>query len=156
MIDTNILGRLADVDSLQHAEVRTAVAQLHQQHHLLYFTPQIKREFLGIAERPKGSGAENNGLGLSKSKSISVLNSFKRNMKYLTEKTESDRWFDILYNRFGGGRKVHDLYITASMLAYDIKTILTYNEKDFADVRDAGYIDILIPPAVLQDHTEQL
>lgn len=151
MIDTNILGRLADKHSSQHTEAKTVISILHKQQCQFYFTPQIKREFLNFAERPQGSGVEQNGIGFTKEQSIFILNHFKTQMIYIHDIVEIDRCFDQLHKQFGGGRNVHDLYIAASMIAHYINTILTYNEKDFKSVEDAGFIQILTPSTVLQN-----
>lgn len=153
MIDTNILGRMADVESPQHDEVQSATTILLLQNHLLCFTPHIKREFLDFAERKKGAGIHKNGLGLSKLQAISLIQTFKTNFLYIHDSSEIDRWFDQLHQQFGGGRTVHDLNIAASMLAHEISTILTYNDKDFKPVSDAGYIHILHLQNVVQSNT---
>jgi len=150
MLDTNILGRFADRADPQYKVTESAIHLLQKQGDILTFTPQIKREFLDFAERPKGTGPGKNGLGLTSTQARALIEQFKTTITYRLDIPEVDIHFDILHKRFGGGRTVHDLNIVASMLAHGINTILTYNERDFAVVRDTGIITLVTPNQVLQ------
>ncbi len=61
LIDTSILGRLANVSDAQHAVATHAVLELHRRGEVLHVTPQVMIEFRNVATRP----VANNGLGLS-------------------------------------------------------------------------------------------
>lgn len=154
MLDTNILGRLADPTDPKWNDTKSVTELLRDQGNDLSFTPQIKREFLDISERPKGSGPGKNGLGLTNQQSRQCIMLFKSLFTYRADTPGIDIRFDVLHDRFGGGRTVHDLNIVASMQAHGINTILTYNERDFAPMRDAGLIIILTPDRVLYDQSQ--
>jgi predicted nucleic acid-binding protein len=61
LIDTTILGRLANVSDIQHAVAARAVLELHRRGEVLHVTPQVMIEFRNVATRPVAV----NGLGLS-------------------------------------------------------------------------------------------
>jgi len=77
MIDTNVLARFADQDSVQHQIAVEALRLLQGAGHLPVFNSQIKREFLDVAERPKGSGPGKNGLGLAKEQARELIEQFQ-------------------------------------------------------------------------------
>ena len=52
LIDTSILGRLANVSDVQHAVATRAVLELHRRGEILYVTPQVMAEFRNVATRP--------------------------------------------------------------------------------------------------------
>src|SRR5437868_3248937 len=60
LIDTSILGRLANSADASHAVATRAVVELHRRGEALHVTPQVLIEFRGMATRP----AALNGLGL--------------------------------------------------------------------------------------------
>jgi hypothetical protein len=61
LIDTTILGRLANAKDVQHAMAAHAVLELHRRGEVLHVAPQVMVEFRNVATRPVGV----NGLGLS-------------------------------------------------------------------------------------------
>ena len=61
LIDTTILGRLANLKDRQHAVAVQAVLELHRRAEVLHVTPQVMVEFRNVATRPVAV----NGLGLS-------------------------------------------------------------------------------------------
>ena len=61
LIDTSILGRLANVSDVQHAVATRAVLDLHRRGEVLNVTPQVMIEFRNVVTRPVAV----NGLGLS-------------------------------------------------------------------------------------------
>lgn len=61
LLDTTILGRLANASDVQHAVAARAVLELHRRGEVLHVTPQVLVEFRNVATRPVSV----NGLGLS-------------------------------------------------------------------------------------------
>ena len=61
LIDTTVLGRLANVNDKQHAVAAQAVVELHRRGEALHVAPQVLVEFRNVATRPLAI----NGLGLS-------------------------------------------------------------------------------------------
>src|SRR5947209_4233217 len=61
LLDTTVLGRLANVADKQHAIAASTVFELHRRGAVLHLTPQVMVEFHNVATRPVAV----NGLGLS-------------------------------------------------------------------------------------------
>jgi hypothetical protein len=61
LLDTSILGRLANRADVSHPVAAAAVAELHRRGEVLHITPQNLIEFRNFATRP----ASANGLGLA-------------------------------------------------------------------------------------------
>jgi hypothetical protein len=61
LLDTTILGRLANVRDVQYTVAARAVLELHRRAEVLHLTPQVMVEFRNVATRP----VTVNGLGLS-------------------------------------------------------------------------------------------
>jgi hypothetical protein len=59
LVDTSILGRLANVADVSYPVTLRAVAELHRRGEVLQITPQNLIEFRNAATRPKAA----NGLG---------------------------------------------------------------------------------------------
>lgn len=138
MIDTNVLARYADQDSTQHADAVEALRRLQVPGDVLVFNPQVKREFLDIAERPRGAGPGKNGLGLTYEQARQLIEEFRAIFGYVSESPAVDDQFDRLHRKYGGGKTVHDLNIVASMLAHRIETLLTFNVRHFARFEAEG------------------
>jgi predicted nucleic acid-binding protein len=49
-----------------------------------------------------------------------------------------------------GGKQVHDANIVATMLAYDIPSLLTHNAKDFERFRETIRIELIDNPLSLE------
>jgi len=60
LIDTSVLGRLANVADASHATAAAAIAELHRRGEVLHITSQNLVEFRNFATRPLSA----NGLGL--------------------------------------------------------------------------------------------
>jgi predicted nucleic acid-binding protein len=52
LIDTSVLGRLANRSDFDHPVATAAVAELHRRGEVLYLTPQNLIEFRNFATRP--------------------------------------------------------------------------------------------------------
>ena len=61
LVDTNVLGRLANRSDAQHGVALHAAIELHRRGEILHATPQVLIEFRSIFTRPIAQ----NGLGLS-------------------------------------------------------------------------------------------
>jgi hypothetical protein len=61
LIDTTILGRLANAADAQYAAAARAALELHRRGEILHVTPQVLVEFRNVATRPVAV----NGLGLA-------------------------------------------------------------------------------------------
>ena len=81
LIDTTILGRLANASDAQHIVAAQAVLELHRQGELLHVTPQVLIEFRNVATRPVAV----NGLGLSTVDAEALAATFEARFPLLAE-----------------------------------------------------------------------
>lgn len=68
LLDTSVLGRLANRSDKSHAVAQTAIAELHRRGEVLAVTAQNLIEFRNFATRPVAV----NGLGLTAASSIAA------------------------------------------------------------------------------------
>lgn len=148
MIDTNVLARYADQHCTQHQIATDALRRLQAAGHILVFNPQIKRDFLDIAERPQGTGPGKNGLGLLNSEARLLIERFRSLFEYVDETPLADEQFDRLHSKYGGGKSVHDMNIVASMLAHGVPSLLTFNDRHFNHLQGEG-IGVETPQQVI-------
>lgn len=81
LIDTSVLGRLANRADLSHAVAKAAIAELHRRNEMLHVTPQNLVEFRNFATRPVSA----NGLGLAASAAESLAATFETSFPLLAE-----------------------------------------------------------------------
>lgn len=81
LLDTTILGRLANASDTQHAMAAWAVIELHRRGQVLHVSPQVMIEFRNIATRP----VTVNGLGLSVADTESLSAEFEAKFPLLEE-----------------------------------------------------------------------
>ena len=73
LLDTSILGRLANAHDTQHAVAAGAVLELHRRGEVLHIAPQVMVEFRNVATRPVAI----NGLGLSAAETEALAATFE-------------------------------------------------------------------------------
>src|SRR4051812_22097181 len=81
LLDTNILGRLANAAVSQHPVAARAVLELHRRGEVLYLTPQVMIEFRNFATRPVVA----NGLGLAPAAAEALAATFEARLPLLPE-----------------------------------------------------------------------
>ncbi len=97
LIDTTILGRLANASDVQHAAAARAVPELHRRGEVLHVTPQVMVEFRNVATRP----AAVNGLGLSTVDAEALAATFEARFPLLAETPDIYPAWKALQSRFG-------------------------------------------------------
>ncbi|WP_413199960.1 type II toxin-antitoxin system VapC family toxin, partial [Nostoc piscinale] len=80
-MDTNILLRLVQKNSLNHPEVIKTVSKLKKQGELICIVPQNLIEFWAVATRP----INNNGLGLSIHEALQATSELKKTFVLLVD-----------------------------------------------------------------------
>jgi hypothetical protein len=80
LVDTSVLGRLANRGDAAHGLAQAAVAELHRRGEVLHITAQNLIEFRNFATRPTGV----NGLGLGSAAAAAVAASFHNVTHLLT------------------------------------------------------------------------
>lgn len=137
--DTNILVRSVDRTSLVQAEALNALAQLIRKGDSVYVTPQNLIEFWRVCTRP----LHQNGLGLSPSEADHELARVERTLTLLPESPAIyPEWRRLAFQHNVSGIQVHDARLVATMNVYGVRSILTFNGRDFRRYR---HLQILHP-----------
>jgi predicted nucleic acid-binding protein len=124
--DTNIVLRLVNPSLPLHAEITLLIQQLQAQKVEFWISRQIIREYLvqvtrpGILQTPLTS--------LQCTAHVKVL----RALFSIADETEAvtNQLLQLLEQFPTGGRQIHDANIVATMLVYQIDTLLTLNIAD--------------------------
>jgi hypothetical protein len=119
LIDTNILGRLAQPRHSLYRITTEAVDKLNQDGHELRVVPQILYEFWAIATRP----VNENGLGFS----ITETNDRLRRFKLLFPPLRDERgilepWEKLVVQHSVMGKPTHDARLVAAMERHGISS----------------------------------
>ena len=124
MLDTNVL-----VDATNDARPRhTAALALLETRDDLAISAQVVREYLVVATRPPAV----NGLGLSLHQSRANLDEIRRSVRLLPEETPILPAFATLLDGHPAqGKRLHDAFLVATMLAHGVDTLITSNPGDF-------------------------
>lgn len=139
LVDTNVLLRFADrIDPLRPT-VRSAIRSLRSEGHVLHSTSQNFAEFWNAATRP----ADKNGWGLAPKSADRWLRSVERIFRLLPDSIAVyPEWRRLVVDFSVSGVKVHDARLVATMIAYDITHILTFNPVDFSRYASIGIVAI--------------
>ena len=126
-VDTNVLVHANVAKAPCHGQALTALKTSHQAGHALWISRQVLREFAATTTRPQT---------FSKPSPPDVV---IERIRYLEDRfhvaDDSGAVTRHLVKLLGdfdiGGKQIHDANIVATMLAYDIRLLLTYNVDDF-------------------------
>jgi len=129
LLDTSILGRLANRADAVHAAAQAAVAELHRRGEILHVTAQNLIEFRNFATRPVAA----NGLGLPASTAAAIAASFEAAFPLLEETPAIYPAWRALVDTAGIiGKQVHDARLAAVCHVHGIGQLLTFNVRHFA------------------------
>src|SRR5207253_3162694 len=110
LIDTSILGRLANRSDVSHPVAVAAVAELHRRGEILYVAPQNLVEFRNFATRPIGG----NGLGLPAPVAEGLAATFETAFPLLAETPDIFPAWKTIVGALGVvGKQVHDARLVA-------------------------------------------
>lgn len=127
-VDTNILVVASDDTRTGHAESHKLFECAINGTHRLFACGQVFREYLVVATRP----IENNGLGLSSSKAIENIRSFRKCLQLLDENDATTRRLERLITQHElKGKRIHDANIASIMIENGLTQIFTLNPNDF-------------------------
>ena len=126
-IDTNILIYANVASAPFHQQAFDALKRVQQSERPLWISRQVLREFMAARTRPQT---------FAKPSTPQVV---IERARYLEEQfqvaddmaTVTEQLIKLLGEFKFGGKQVHDANIVATMLAYDIPCLLTYNITDF-------------------------
>jgi predicted nucleic acid-binding protein len=138
-VDTNVLVYATVAEAPHHGEARAALRSCSSRNTALWISRQIIREYLAVMSRPQAFSAP-----LSRVALVDRMIDFEARFRIAESGTEvARRLGGLLRTHDFGGRQVHDANIVATMLAYGIPLLLTFNRSDFDRFLDV--IEILEP-----------
>ncbi len=129
LVDTSVLGRLANRADAAHGIAQNAVAELHRRGEVLHITAQNLIEFRNFATRPTGA----NGLGLAPAAAAALAATFEAAFPLLEETPAVYPAWRTLVDALGViGKQVHDARLVAVCHAHGVSHLLTFNLAHFA------------------------
>lgn len=143
LVDTSILGRLANRADMAHAVAQAAVAKLHRRGEVLHITAQNLVEFRNFATRPAGA----NGLGLTAMAAAALAAVFELAFPLLEETPAIYPAWRTLVDGLGViGKQVHDARLVAVCHVHGVTQVLTFNTGHFARLAQFGPGVVVIDP----------
>jgi len=138
LVDTNILLRLVQKNSLMHLDTQRAIVTLKKQGEFLCIIPQNIIEFWAVATRP----LDKNGLGLSITQAEEESEKLKKIFILELDTPQIfTEWEYLVIKHQVMGKQVHDARLVAAMLAHNITHLLTFNVDDFKRFSDIVVVD---------------
>lgn len=129
LIDSNILIRLLDKDSRDHASCVSVLTPRHVDRFGLCVCAQTMIEFWVVCSRPR----QQNGLGLPPSDLAKELERIENIIPCLAEPADIATIWKSLVTRYAvSGKPAHDARMVAMMSAYGMQSLLTLNAPDFS------------------------
>lgn len=146
LIDTSILGRLANASDAQYPVAARAILELHRRSEVLHITPQVMIEFRNVATRPVAV----NGLGLSAVDAETLASTFEARFPLLAESPDLYPAWKALVSAFGViGKQVHDARLVAVCHLHGVTHLLTFNVAHFARLAGFGPGIVAVDPATV-------
>jgi len=128
LVDTSILGRLANKSDSCYATALNAVSTLHAARESLHIAPQNLVEFRNFGTRPTGV----NGLGLLPATVEALSTGFESAFSLLPETPDIfPTWKNLVRASGTIGKQVHDARLVAICQVHQITHILTFNVQHF-------------------------
>jgi predicted nucleic acid-binding protein len=135
LIDTSILGRLANANDAQHAVAAGAVLELHRRGEVLHNPPQVMIEFRNVPTR----SAAVKGLGLSTVDAEALATTFEARFALLDETPAIyPAWKRLVSGLTIIGKQVHDARLVAVCHVHAVTHVLTFNVSRSRQWRDLG------------------
>jgi predicted nucleic acid-binding protein len=146
LIDTTILGRLANRKDVQHGVTTQAVLELHRRGEVLHVTPQVMIEFRNVATRPVAM----NGLGLSVVDTESLAATYEARFPLLAETPDIyPAWKTLVSAVHVVGKQVHDARLVAVCHVHAISSVLTFNLAHFNRMAAIAPGIVVVDPATV-------
>src|SRR5204862_955770 len=124
LVDTSILGRLANIADPGHPIATHATLELHRRGDSLRMTPQNLIEFWNSATRPLAA----NGLGMSSAEAATHAARFEAAFPLLPETPDIfPAWKAIVQSLGIIGKQVHDARLVAVCHVHGVTHLLTFN-----------------------------
>src|SRR5689334_25114683 len=144
LIDTSVLGRLANRADVSHAVATAAIAELHRRGEGLHVTAQNLVELRNFATRPVSA----NGLGLAATAAEGLAATFEAAFPLLGETPDIYPIWKALVGALGVvGKQVHDARLVAVCHVHGVAHLLTFNVAHFTRMAGFGPGVAVIHPA---------
>lgn len=138
-VDTNILVYANVAESPFHAQALDALQVAHQAGRQLWISRQIVREFIAARTRPQTFAKPSTPQIV-----IERIRYFEAQFQVADDTSIiTAQLLDLLNDYEIGGKQIHDANIVATMRAYDIPCLLTYNVTDFDRFKNIISIETL-------------
>lgn len=133
LVDSNILLRWIRPDHSDYPAIISAMDGILQRDGILCYTSQNVGEFWNTCTRP----ADRNGYGLSPLETDRRARFFEEKLRLLPDSLGvHEEWRKLLVTHRVSGVQVHDARLVAFMRVHGVKSILTFNDRDFARFTD--------------------
>jgi predicted nucleic acid-binding protein len=138
LVDTNVLGRMAEPAHPQHRLAITSTDALDQRGDTLCVVPQVLYEFWVVATRPTAD----NGLGLSVSEATVELARLKMLFVFLADSASIySEWERLVTAHQVTGKSAHDTRLVAAMIVHGLTHLLTFNTAHFGRYQGITVVD---------------
>jgi len=146
LIDTSVLGRLANRADVSHPVAAAAIAELHRRSEVLHVTAQNLVEFRNFATRPISA----NGLGLVAAAAEGLAATFEATFPLLGETPDIyPAWKAIVAALGVVGKQVHDARLVAVCHVHAVTHLLTFNVAHFVRMAGSGPGIVVLYPATV-------
>ncbi|MFO0848590.1 MAG: PIN domain-containing protein [Gemmataceae bacterium] len=146
LVDTSVLGRLANRSDASYAVAVAAVAELHRRAEVLHVTAQNLIEFRNFATRPVTA----NGLGLAPPAAAAIAATFEASFPLLDETPAVYPAWRVLADAMGVvGKQVHDARLVAVCHVHGVTHLLTFNVGHFTRLASAPPGVVVLDPATV-------
>ena len=146
LVDTNILGRLANATDVDHPVALRAVVELHRRGEVLHVTPQNLVEFRNAATRPTVVY----GLGLTAAEAEAKASNFEAAFPLLAETPDIYPAWKALVGALGViGKQVHDARFVVVCHIYSVGHLLTFNTSHFTRMAAFGPGIVVVDPSTV-------
>jgi predicted nucleic acid-binding protein len=133
LVDSNILLRWIRPDLSDYPVIISVMDGILQRDGILCYTSQNVGEFWNTCTRP----ADRNGYGLSPLETDRRARFFEEKLRLLPDSLAvHEEWRKLLVTHRVSGVQVHDARLVAFMRVHGVKSILTFNDRDFARFTD--------------------
>jgi predicted nucleic acid-binding protein len=139
LLDTNVLGRMAEAGHAQHQVAVDAVAVLVGRGDSPCLVPQVLYEFWAVATRPLSV----NGLGMAPDQAASEVSRLEGLYPPLLPDGPAiyAEWKRLVTVHQVSGKNAHEARLVAAMTVHGLTHILTFNTRDFARYPGISAID---------------
>lgn len=146
LCDTNILLRAVSSDSPHHTLAIRSLVKLKTSGKIPVIVPQCIYEFYVVATKK----VADNGLGLNPGEALQTIEGFLAIIPLLRdERLVFAKWMDLMHSTGVKGKGAHDGRIVAAMRRHNVKSIVTFNDRDFRRYAD---ITVLTPKKLIDEN----